>query len=477
MRSPGVPRHDGGVEAGAAGRNAGAGTGPAAGRAAVLDSRTPADHDRVVDLVRAAAILGVVVGHWLIDELYLSGGMLAERSNLAQVPALWPLTWVFMVLPLFFFVGGFSNMLSWDTTRRSGLGYASFLVRRTHRLLTPTLLYLAFVFAFAVLAEAVPAVGAAVPWMTASLLTQPLWFLGIYLVVIALAPVTLAAHRRFGVGALAVLVAVVVVVDAARVVGDMTVVGFANVLLVWLVVHQFGYFYADGRLGVGTGVLLAGAGFAALCALVVWGGYPVRMVGVPGDDVSNAYPPNLAMLSLGVAQIGVVVALRPRLAALLRRPRLWLAVVAVNTVIMSLYLWHQVAHILAAAVLLPLGYPVPPAGTAAWWAATLGMVGCSALVLAVIVPLVRPAEHRGAPGPVARGTGPALLAGTAVPLAALGLLFIAGTPVTLLYRFTEVLGPIPGSPVLGLVLLLAAMGLLSLARRHHPRPGTTSSSE
>jgi hypothetical protein len=276
-----------------------------------------------------------------------------------------------------------------------------------------------------------------------------------------------------------------VAVDWLRVAWDMTVVGFLNVVLVWLAVHQLGYFDAEDRIPPAGGVLLAASGLAALTLLVSVGGYPVRMVGVPGDDVSNAYPPNLAMLSLAMFQIGVVLALRRPLARLLRSPRLWFAVATVNMVIMSLYLWHQVAHIATAAILLPSGYPTPAAGSGAWWAATLGMVACSAAVLVGIVALVRPAEHRRPPADEPAGRAASVLSGIAIPLAALGLLFIAGTPVTLLHRSTEVLGPIPGSPLLGLALLLCAVGLLRAARLTgggrpwapaQPSPVTTSPS-
>ena len=40
-------------------------------------------------------------------------------------------------------------------------------------------------------------------------------------------------------------------------------VGFANVAFVWLAVHQVGFLYADGRLGRGLGLVLAGTGLAA----------------------------------------------------------------------------------------------------------------------------------------------------------------------------------------------------------------------
>lgn len=440
------------------------------GAAAAVDRGTPSHHDRVIDLIRAAAILGVVLGHWLIDEFYTADGQVLERSNLGQVPSLWPLTWVFMVMPLFFFVGGWSNKRSWDSVQRHGLSYGAFLDRRMHRLLGPTLVYLGVLFGLSVLARLRPELlGGRFTEQTAALATQPLWFLGVYLAVIALTPVTLAAHRAWGWGAAAALVALAVAIDAVRFGLGVESVGLVNVLVVWVLVHQFGYLDADGRFRAPVAAGFAIVGFGMLSLLVALGPYPARMVGAPGDSWSNIHPPNLALLALAIGQIGVVELLRPALARLLLRPRPWLVVVMVNTAVMSLYLWHQVAHMVAAALLLPLGWPVPAAGSAGWWAATIGMVLASATVLAAIVAVVRPAEHRPAPRPMPPQRWRSAAAAVAVSAAALGLLALAGTTVTRLAEWTPVLGPLHASPLLGLVLVVAAAGTLAALRRS-PRP-------
>ncbi len=437
----------------------------AVGAAAALDHTTPSDHDRVIDLIRAAAITGVVLGHWLIDEFYSADGQVLERSSLGQVPSMWPLTWVFMVMPLFFFVGGWSNKRSWDGAQRRGLSYGAFLDRRMHRLLAPTLVYLGVLFGLSILVRLRPELlGGRFTAQTAALATQPLWFLGVYLAVIALTPATLAAHRAWGWGAAAALAALAVTIDAVRFDLGVETVGLINVLVVWVLVHQFGYLDADGRFRPPVAAGFAVVGFGVLSLLVALGPYPARMVGAPGDAWSNIHPPNLALLALAIGQIGLVELLRPALARLLLRPRLWLAIVMVNTVVMSLYLWHQVAHMGAAALLLPLGWPVPPAGTAAWWAATIGMVLASAVVLAAIVAVVRPAEHRPAPRTMPAQRWRSAVAAVAVGSAALGMLALAGTTVTRLAEWTPVLGPVQASPLLGLVLVVAAAVTFAVLR-------------
>src|SRR5205085_11014032 len=119
---------------------------------------------------------------------------------------------------------------------------------------------------------------------------QPLWFVGVYLGVVALAPAMLALHRRSGRFAPLVPVALgaaAVAVDVARFGFGVPFVGFANVAFVWLAVHQVGFLYADGRLRGWVGPAMAVGGLAATVALTTVGGYPVSMVGVPGEPVSN----------------------------------------------------------------------------------------------------------------------------------------------------------------------------------------------
>src|SRR5919204_560949 len=91
-------------------------------------------------------------------------------------------------------------------------------------------------------------------------------------------------------------------------------------------------------------LMLAG-GAAATAALITWAGYPASMVGVNGSTISNLNPPTLAAVSFGIAQCGLALLLRDRLARLMRRPLAWATVAMVNLSAMTLFLWHQTAFI------------------------------------------------------------------------------------------------------------------------------------
>ena len=68
-----------------------------------------------------------------------SGDGLAAGNVLSTTPGLWLATWVLQVMPVFFFVGGFSNMVSWQALERRGGGYVEYLSGRMARLLGPVL--------------------------------------------------------------------------------------------------------------------------------------------------------------------------------------------------------------------------------------------------------------------------------------------------------------------------------------------------
>ena len=110
----------------------------------------------------------------------------------------------------------------------------------------------------------------------------------------------------------------------------------------------------------GPALMLAG-GAVATAALIAWAGYPASMVGVNGAHISNLNPPTLAAVSFGIAQCGLALLLRDRLARWMRRPLAWAAVALVNLSAMTLFLWHQTAFITVSSLGLLAGLARGPA--------------------------------------------------------------------------------------------------------------------
>ncbi|GEB60696.1 acyltransferase family protein [Streptomyces gardneri] len=379
-----------------------------------LAAATPASRDRYIDLLRVASLAVVVLGHWLMAAVTEDGQV---GNLLAVVPELQLVTWVFQVMPVFFFVGGFSHALA----HRSRPAYASFLRARLQRLLRPTMVFVGVWGAAALVLQLAGADGG-LAGVALRLVTQPLWFIGIYLAMVAFTPPLLRLHERWGWGAFAALAGGAVLVDVLRFAADVPFVEFLNFAFVWLAVHQLGFLRADGMIR--RPALLAGAGLVGATALVALGPYPLSMVGMPGEKVSNMAPPTLALLCHGLWLVGAVELLRGPGARLVARAGVWRAVVAANGIAMTAFLWHLTAMLGVYGAMLGLGLELPAPASGAWWAQVPLRIAAAAAVTALLVAAFRRFE---APGRVRREGGAAPFAALGVTLALFGILGLSMT--------------------------------------------------
>ena len=369
----------------------------------VLAEATPTTRRRHVDLLRAVAILFVVLGHWLLMHVERRPAGLTGGTALPALENLHWLTWVFQVMPVFFLVGGVANAISW--TKHSGRGgsVADWLLGRSSRVFTPLcfLLALMAVSAFAARQLGVADYDIA---QAVSVVVLPLWFLVVYLAVVLLTPVMFRLHLRFGLRVLWVALAGVVLGDVLRFATGIEYTAAGNFVFAWIGIHQAGFAWQDGTLGLTVKrawVLVAGA-FTALVLLTVPGPYPVSIVSVPGAQIQNSSPPSLVLVALAAVQVGLVVLVSGPAERWLARPRAWAAVVGINAVVMTLYLWHMVAGFFGAVLLDALGWlPVAAPGTAAWWWGRLPWLATLVVVLGVVVAVVGRVETRGMTGRIA----------------------------------------------------------------------------
>lgn len=404
--------------------------------AARVDAATPAGRDRTVDALRALAIAGVILGHWLVTALVLTrspaGEGLHDTSPLAALPALAPVSWIFQTLAVFFFVGGYAAARSGagpggrppgSAERRlggttpparlasRGGGYAVWLRRRLGRLSRPVLV-LAAVWVPLTIAMILAGARAATIHAMVMLVLSPLWFLGVFAGLTALTPLAVALVRRFGAVAALAPAAVVAGVDAARFgLGGPAWLGWVNVGAGWLVPYLLGIAWARGAFrGWKVPAVMLAAGAGATAALIAWAGYPASMVGVNGARISNLNPPTLAAVTFGVAQVGLALLLRPALARLMRRPLAWAPVALANLSAMTLFLWHQSAFLAVTMTgsligRLP-GLLTEPSG--AWWVAErLAWLPVFAAALAVAWLAFHRAEHISARRPPGSSGRPA----------------------------------------------------------------------
>jgi len=352
------------------------------GTVARLAAETPANRNRVVDALRAGSILVVVFGHWLMAAVTAEEGRLVPGHLLELARWTHPLTWVLQVMPIFFFVGGYANALSWRSARSRGEGYGGWLRARLRRLAIPVIPVLLFWTAFGWLALRL-----GLDWEVLQLASRvalvPTWFLAAYVVIVTIAPPLLALWDRIGLWSVVIGVAMAGTCDFLSIAEGLIPVGFLNYIFVWGTVHQLGYAWLDGRLdGMPKRVGLMMLGLVATVSLVWAGPYPVAMVGLDTAEVTNSYPPRVTLALLGLFQVGLVLVMEGPLRRWLARPKPWQFVVGVNLQIMTLYLWHLTAMVIVIGLSLAvggLGLGIAPLNSVWWltrplWFVVLGVV-------------------------------------------------------------------------------------------------------
>lgn len=294
--------------------------------------------DRYIDFLRAFSLLVVVAWHWVFTIVIWKDDGPHATSPIGFTTGLWAATWLLQVMPLFFYVGGYSHLVSWEKAQAKGERLGRFVYKRLKRLAVPAILL------FVIWTGAGIALGAIfnLKWIGRAVLlvVSPLWFMGVYLMLVALLPVFLWLHRRWDSIVIVWFAAAAGAVDILRFRYHHEWLGMVNMIMVWGLCHQLGFFYQ--RIVTATrraDWTLFWAGLAALAGLVFSGIYPGSMVGVPGER-SNMAPPTLCIVALVLFQAGVAEVLRPRMEARLVRPR-WAKVnETINRFSMPLFLFH-----------------------------------------------------------------------------------------------------------------------------------------
>ncbi|VBA53100.1 hypothetical protein LAUMK191_02659 [Mycobacterium attenuatum] len=414
--------------------------------ARAIARHTPADRDRAVDVARLGALVVVMFGHCALLLATIDSHGVRIANLLGQLPALTPITWLVQVMPLFFLAGGAAGAYGW----RRGMPWGTWLFTRAQRLCRPVFWYLA-AWTAALLVVRVT-VGSESAAALGSECVALLWFLGVYLVVLALVP----ALTRLGTGrgvavAVGSLLLAAAVVDQTRFAVGTAESGVANFVIVWLIPVAVGVGYARGLIGPRTAIATAVGALTAQLTLALVGVYDVSLVVTGAERTSNVSPPTLLlalhctwMSCAFVAAAGVV----RRWAA---RPRVWHAVAVGNGGAMTLYLWHIPSIAVAAVALHAAGLDAYDVHAPGFWARLMLRAVVFAIVMAVLFRLLAPLEHRRLPW----WDGPAHATG-ARAVAAGALVVAAG--VALVAMAKDGLGEIAGWTALGcfLVALLAA---------------------
>lgn len=343
---------------------------------AEVAANTPADRDRAIDVIRIVSLVGVVLGHTVMATSTIRDDVFIWSNLLTASTVFQALTWVFQIMPLFFFAGVAACVQSW----RPGTPWGGWLLRRCARLYRPVFYYLAFWTVALVVLRSILPVHVYEP--VAGISTQLLWFLGAYVLVLAAVPL-LARIATTGhvVGAVVGTYMFIAVVDAVRVnVDGYTALGYLNTV-VWLIPAMLGVAYrrqllsAPAALRIGLGML------GVNLALLYFGPYELSLVGIETQQLKNMTPPSLLLAGHAIMLCAFAIALAPAITRWAQRPRVWWLAVIGNSGAMTLYLWHM-------PLLLGMHLAFDYAGFDRYDPASSGFVALSVVQLVLMAALV-----------------------------------------------------------------------------------------
>jgi hypothetical protein len=424
----------------------------------VPDARAVAEHtkpdrDRAIDVARLAALVVVMFGHCALLLATIDSGGMRIGNLLGQLPALTPITWIVQVMPLFFLAGGAAGAYGW----RAGTNWGTWLFTRAQRLCRPAFWYLAFWTA--ALAVAAKILGADAATDLGGECVALLWFLGVYLVVLAFVPPLTRLRSRRGVAVVIVsLLAVTAAFDAVRIAAGESMLGVGNFLTAWLIPVVIGVAYARRLISVRASIAVAASAFAAQVLLAVIGPYQVSLVVTGTEDFSNVTPPTLLLALHCTWMSCAFVALAGPIQRWAQRPLVWQAVAVGNNGAMTLYLWHIPAIAIAVFCLHAISLDAYDIAAQWFWGLLALRAAVFAVVMAAVFLLLSPLEHRRLPwwDTTVHATGlRSAVAGTLICVAGLAMVMLA----------KHGLDGVVGYTLLGCFLVAAAAARVSAGGR------------
>lgn len=387
---------------------------------AAIAAATPPDRDRAIDVIRITALLGVVAGHTVMATSIIRDDVFYWENLLSTSALFQALTWVFQIMPLFFFAGVAGSLTSYRAP------WGDWLLRRCTRLYRPVFFYLAFWAAALLVLHRVLPVHVYEP--IAGISIQLLWFLGAYVLVLATIPLLARLDTRGRlVAAVFALYGLVAAVDAVRVEDPRWgPLGYLN-LVAWLIPGLFGVAYRHRLLSTSGAAVLGVCMLGINLALLRFGPYELSLVGIDSQQLKNMSPPSLLLAGHAIMLCAFAIALAPTIGRWARRPRVWWLTAIGNSGAMTLYLWHIPALLGIHLVFDSIGLPRYP-GRPHFLALSITQLALMAVLVAALFVALRPLENNPLPywdggrvtGPRSAVVGALLCLAGAATLASVG---------------------------------------------------------
>ncbi|MDR1853120.1 MAG: acyltransferase [Propionibacteriaceae bacterium] len=337
--------------------------------------------NHLIDFARVFSMVIVVTFHSLLYSITDDGGKISVIPW-GPGPWLWIVSWGLAIIPIFFVAAGYANAVVVQHGRDRGETYFEFLALRGGKLLGPLTLF-TIVY---IVVSSVPAWFGLESEALSKQFAMLLWFLVVYLGLLAASPLLVRAHERFHGFEMLPFLALTIVTDSLAALWQNPNLLWLNLAFVWPLAHQWGiaYYYGWFRTWrIRWQALLALASAGMIAVLVFGFGYPSTAVGFADQPQNNLLPPTTAAIAMGLMQTCVLGILQRLGVAKTLSEKASYRLRVANALALSTYLWHIPMIVLSAAICAALALAFPAIGpvvlskvfwTLATWALVLTIV-------------------------------------------------------------------------------------------------------
>ena len=313
--------------------------------------QTSISRERFIDFVKILGILFLIFNSHFLLKINQSYGEynitnLSENYLSHQI-----YTWFTTGMSLFVFTMGFNNLIAWySNVGREGSQW-QYLVDRTNSILGPVIVWITSI---TILLNAVYSYTDLPLYLTTSedgvmssieFVLWPMWLVTIYLVLVIFAPLTIYLHKKFPYLTVAILTLFTMLVDSYEFPLNFSYLKLLNYLFFWLLIHQLGYFFADGK------ILLLKKNLIAFVFLSLLGYlffkleqniYYLSMASYRLSIYNNEDPPTILYLVASLMTLFVLLYFKNFIEKKLNTKNIWRVVSTIHSNIYTLFFWHLI---------------------------------------------------------------------------------------------------------------------------------------
>ena len=310
---------------------------------------TSISRERFIDFTKIIGLLFLIINSFSFLRLQDSGGELFVENLSVNSQNLMVVTWFTAGMSLFFFSMGFNNLIAWySNVGRDGSQW-NYLVDRINTLLGPVIVW---IFSSTIILNLLSRSENFPNYLTTSedgimqsieFILWPLWLVSIYLVMVLFAPFTIYLHKKYPYATVLSLITLTILIDNIDFSLNLSYLKLFNYLFFWIVVHQIGYFFADGKiqklkLNVFRYVTVFAYGYL-FYQMSVSESY-LSLASYRLTSLNNEDPPTTVYLIASIGLICLFLSVKNIIEKILSNQKIWLIISHIHSNIYTVYLWH-----------------------------------------------------------------------------------------------------------------------------------------